>query len=193
MAKKIFKSGIRAVGLAESFVKGERCSCMAGVVMRPDFFIDGFRFTFLTVGGMDSTEKIIKLVRSFKRNDIHVILLSGCVISWFNVVSLKNIHEKTGLPVICLTYNESEGLEKYFREYFPDSFQERIEVYKLNGERRRVRLKNGLEIYVRVEGLDLKQGLRVLNLFTRSGKKPEPIRVARIIAREVRGIPGLTC
>ncbi|MCA9450353.1 MAG: DUF99 family protein, partial [Candidatus Omnitrophica bacterium] len=47
----IAKKGLRTLGIAESF-SGSPESVLAGVVMRKDLRIDGFRFTTATVGGM---------------------------------------------------------------------------------------------------------------------------------------------
>jgi len=84
------KKGLRAFGIAESFAC-RTCSTLAGVVMRKDLRIDGFSFGNVTVGGMDATDSILGMVRWLNRRDINVIMLSGCVIAWFNVVDPARI------------------------------------------------------------------------------------------------------
>ena len=59
--------------------------------MRKDLRIDGFSFGNVTVGGMDATDSILGMVRWLNRRDINVIMLSGCVIAWFNVVDPARI------------------------------------------------------------------------------------------------------
>ena len=108
--------------------------------------------------------------------------LSGCVISWFNVIDLNRVYERISIPLICLTYEESEGLEKYFKDYFPSDYQRRLETYKRNGDRVRVRLKTGHDVFVRCLGISVRDAIRVLNSFTMYGRYPEPVRVARILA-----------
>ena len=53
--------------------------------MRKDLGIDGFSFGSVTVGGMDATDEVIRMVHSLERSDLNAIMLSGCVIAWFNV------------------------------------------------------------------------------------------------------------
>ena len=174
---------IRALGVAESFKKGGERSVLAGVVMRSDFAIDGVAFSFATVGGMDATDAILRLYGALGREDVNVLLISGSVISWFNVIDLNRLSAKTGLPLVCLTYEESEGIEGYFRKHFPDDWEERVRVHKSNGERVKVELATGHSVFIIPVGLDVGEAVRVLNVFTSHGKYPEPVRVARLLAR----------
>ncbi len=183
---KNWKRGVRVLGVAESFAKKEKFSWVVGVVMKPNLFIDGVKFVNLTVGGLDGTEKIIKLIKKFNRNDIRVLMFNGCVISWFNIISLPEIYEEFRIPLVCVTYNESEGLEKFLKEYFPSSYKQRLKLYLENGPREKVKLKTGKEVFLRFLGLNREEAAELVNLFTVQGKKPEPLRVANLIARELR-------
>ncbi|MGQ9721364.1 MAG: endonuclease dU [Candidatus Jordarchaeum sp.] len=175
--------GVRVLGVAESFVKGRsRRSVLAGVVMRGDLQIDGFAFGTITVGGMDATEGVIEVYRGLSRSDINFVFLNGCVISWFNVVDLDRIYEELGVPLVCVTYEESEGLEKYFREYFAD-WEERLKIYNRLGERETVSLGTGYELFIRYLGLTREDAVRVVNKFTLQGAIPEPLKAARLLAR----------
>jgi len=181
----LLKSGVRVLGVAESFVKGvSRKSVLAGVVMRGDLQIDGFSFATVTVGGMDATDGVIRVYRGLGRSDIRFVFLNGCVISWFNIVDLDRVYGELGVPLVCVTYEESEGLEKYLREYFED-WRERLELYNRLGVREPVRLRTGYEIYVRYLGLDREEAVRVLNKFTLQGAVPEPLKTARLLSRAI--------
>jgi len=177
---------VRALGIAESFVKGvsER-SVLAGVVMRADRVIDGFGFATATVGGMDATDKIIKLHETLERDDINFILLNGCIISWYNVVDLHKVVEKIQRPLLCVTYEASEGLEKYFLELFPDDWKRRVEVYHKNGSRTPITLHTGHTVYTRFINMTLDEAKGLLNKFTIHGAVSEPLRVARLLARSI--------
>lgn len=178
------KKGIRALGIAESFVKGlSQKSFLAGVVMRADRIIDGLSFTQVTVGGIDATQQVITLLEKLHRQDINVIILNGCVISWFNVIDLQEVFQASSIPLICVTYDASEGLEKYFQELFPTTWQQRLQIYQQNGVRILVTLKTGKCVFTRYFGLSLAEVKGVLNKFTVFGAVPEPIRVARLLAR----------
>jgi endonuclease V-like protein UPF0215 family len=175
--------GVRVLGVAESFVKGaSKRSVLAGVVMRGDCLVDGFAFATITVGGMDATEGVIGVYRSLDRSDINYLFLNGCVISWFNIVDLDRVYSELGIPLVCVTYEESEGLEKYFKEYFAD-WEERLRIYSKLGVREPVRLRTDYEVYVRYLGMGRADAVRVLNKFTLQGSVPEPLKTARLVSR----------
>lgn len=191
MRLHVHKKGFRALGISESFIKGvSEESILAGVVMRADMTIDGFTFSKATVGGMDATEKILEMYRGLKRDDITLLLLNGCVISWYNVIDLHRVAEETGLPLICVTYNESAGLEKYFKELFPEDWESRVEIYRKNKSRTAVKLSTGYTVYIRFIGMKMEEAKGILNKFTSHGSIPEPLRVARLLARSlVKNLP----
>jgi len=183
---RVHKKGIRALGISESFVKGvSESSILVGVVMRADMMVDGFTFSTVKVGGMDATQKIIEMHQALNRDDINVLLLNGCVISWYNVIDLHHLTDVTGLPLICVTYKESEGLEKYFKKYFPEDWQHRIEVYQRNGPRTPLRLHTGHVVHARFLNVSEEEALKLLNKFTIHGAVPEPLRIARLLARSL--------
>ena len=177
------KKGLRALGIAESYT-GRSVSNLAGVVMRKDLRIDGFIFSTVTVGGMDATASVLRMVDELERSDINVIMLSGCVIAWFNVIDPAKIAQETGKPVICVTYEESDGLLEDIRHHFPEDIQ-RISAYRNLGERIRVVLHTKQTIFIRCWGIEVSDGARLCNDFTVEGKIPEPLRVARLCARKL--------
>lgn len=181
-----WKTGVRVLGVSESFKRGQERSVVVGVVMRGDLRIDGFGFCRPHVGGMDATEKLISMYRRMERGDIRAWILGGGVISWFNIVDLVWLSEQTGLPVVCVSYEESEGLEKYIREYFPDDWNERLDVLDKAGDRRSVTLETGHSIFVVTSGIGIRRAKRLIDLFTLDGKVPEPVRVARNLAAAVQ-------
>jgi endonuclease V-like protein UPF0215 family len=179
------KKGLRALGIAESFKKGEgERAVLAGVVMRGDLQIDGFALSTITVGGLDGTEGVLEIFKKLDRTDINVVLLNGCVISLFNLVDIFKIFDEIGIPIICVTYEESKGLEKYFEEF--EDCEKRMEIYKKLGERTPVELHTGHEVLVRSVGIDEERDVKaLLDRFTLQGAIPEPLKVARLLARSV--------
>lgn len=175
------KEGVRVLGVAESY-RGES-SVLAGLVMRGDLRIDGAAFTEITVGGTDATDGVLDLWDALNRDDVHAVLLSGCVIAWFNVVDLERVRDETGIPVVCVTYEESDGLEDDISRHFDgEDADKRLELYRGLGGRTAVELDTGYEAYVRAAGLDEEEASRLVNRFTVDGRRPEPLRVARIAA-----------
>ena len=188
MTLHINKKGFRVLGIAESFVKSEQSSQLAGVVMRRDLRIDGFGFSRITVGGDDATEGVLKIFDDLDRKDVNAILLNGTVISWFNIIDIDCVFETIAIPTISLTYEESEGLEDYIQEYFSNP-DEKIRLYRKLGAREPLNLKTGYQVYARSLGATFQEAKGLLNAFTLDGKVPEPLRVARLLARRLRELP----
>jgi uncharacterized protein len=122
------------------------------------------------------------MFRALHRDDVNVILLSGAVISHYNVVDVDSLAERTGVPVICLTYRESSGMEDSIRERFKD-WETKVALYRKLGERTTLVLKTGHRVYARLVSLNADDARRVVDSFTLQGALPEPIRVARLLAR----------
>lgn len=176
------KPALRVLGIAESFARSRPISILAGVVMRADLRVDGMAYARATVGGDDATEAVLDIYRQLDRTDVNALLLSGLAISWFNIIDLREVTVRIQKPVICLTYEESPGLENYIREYFPQP-EEKLRRYTSSGKRTSVLLKTGFEVYVRAFGASTDEARVLLNKFTRDGRVPEPVRVARMMAR----------
>ena len=177
----ISKKGTRALGIAESY-SGRDQSVLCGISMRKDSNIDGVRFAPVSVGGSDATDAVISLVEDFERNDINIILLGGCIISWFNIIDPGRVTGSTGIPVICVTYEDSDGLIPDIIHHFPGD-GDRLSLYEGLGERILVHLKTGKTIYIRPFGIPGYHAAVLCDQFTRDGRIPEPIRVARLAAR----------
>ncbi|MEI8003865.1 MAG: DUF99 family protein [Methanothrix sp.] len=182
MSLHLNKTGLRALGIAESFVRSRTTSILAGVVMRADLCVDGLAYAHATVGGDDGTQAVLSLCRQLSRADVNALILSGAAISWFNIVDLQEVFEKTEKPLICLTYEDSPGLEKHIREHF-HSPEEKLRRYRALGVRHPVRLKTGHEVFVRARGASTEEARILLNKFTRDGRVPEPVRLAGLAAR----------
>ena len=177
------KPGIRALGVAESFRQGQERSVLAGVVMRSDFVIDGVALGRTAVGGDDATSSIASLLRRFRRNDVNLILVSGAILSLYNIIDVDLLSKKTRLPVVCVTYKETAGIEGSIRRHFPEDAERKLEAYWKLGRRVGLTLHTGHRVYVRSSGIEPSSVKAVLDLFTLQGSVPEPVRVAKLLAR----------
>ncbi len=177
------KPGIRALGAAESFRLGQRRSVLAGVVMRSDFVVDGVALGKTSVGGDDATSAISSLYRRLHRNDVNLIMVSGAILSLYNIIDVDLLSSKTKLPVVCLTYKETAGIESSIRRHFKNGIEEKLAAYRKLGRRRGVSLHTGHRLYVRTAGMEPDDVKKTLDLFTLQGSVPEPVRVAKLVAR----------
>ena len=177
-----WKKGVRVLGVAESFEKTETQSIMAGVVMRGDLRIDGFSVCTPTVGGSNSTEELVSMFGRLNRKDIRTWMLGGSVVSWFNIIDIYTLYEKTDTPVICVSYHPSEGIEKYLKEYFPKDWKVRCDLLERIGPRKLIQLRTSHSLYISVAGIGVSRARNLIDKLTIDGRVPEPIRVARTIA-----------
>jgi uncharacterized protein len=177
------KKGIRVLGIAESFRKTSTCSTLAGIVMRRDLIIDSMVFGKVTIEGNDSTENILSMYRSLKRNDINCIMLDGLIISMYNIIDGKELRENTNVPVIAITFKDSEGLDNTIQHHFSKDSKIKLEQYHKLGQRDKILLDTGKILFVRYWGLSSKEASAIVNCFTLQGSIPEPIRIAKLAAR----------
>ena len=176
------KQGIRGLAIAESFSQTSKKSVLSGIVMSTDLIIDGFVFGHSTVGGDDATDVILSMYEKLDRPDVSFLLISGIVISLYNIVDVKMISEKTELPVIGVTYEESQGIEDAIKHHFPDSYESKLAEYSKLGSREKITLHTSHNLYIRNEGCTVLEATQLLDKITLQGSIPEPLRITQLLA-----------
>jgi hypothetical protein len=176
------KKGIRGLAIAESFSQNSKKSVLSGIVMSTDLVIDGFVFGYSTVGGDDATDAILEMYEKLDRQDISFLLISGIVISLYNIIDMKRISEKIGLPVIGVTYEESSGIEDAIKHHFPESYKSKLTEYSKLEPRKKITLHISYNLYVRNEGCTVLETKQLLDKITLQGSIPEPLKITQLLA-----------
>ena len=176
------KKGIRGLAIAESFSQNSKKSILSGIVMSTDLVIDGFVFGHSTVGGDDATDAILEMYEKLDRQDISFLLISGIVISLYNIIDMKRISEKIGLPVIGVTYEESSGIEDAIKHHFPESYKSKLAEYSKLEPRKKITLHTSYNLYVRNEGCTVLETKQLLDKITLQGSIPEPLKITQLLA-----------
>ena len=176
------KKGIRGLAIAESFSQNSKKSVLSGIVMSTDLVIDGFVFGHSTVGGDDATDAILEMYEKLDRQDISFLLISGIVISLYNIIDMKKISEKIGLPVIGVTYEESSGIEDAIKHHFPESYKSKLTEYSKLESRKKITLHTSYNLYVRNEGCTVLETKQLLDKITLQGSIPEPLKITQLLA-----------
>ena len=176
------KKGIRGLAIAESFSQNSKKSILSGIVMSTDLVIDGFVFGHSTVGGDDATDAILEMYEKLDRQDISFLLISGIVISLYNIIDMKKISEKIGLPVIGVTYEESSGIEDAIKHHFPESYKSKLTEYSKLEPRKKITLHTSYNLYVRNEGCTVLEAKQLLDKITLQGSIPEPLKITQLLA-----------
>ncbi len=153
--------------------------------MRRDGTVDGAVIGGSTVSGDDATEAIAAMHSRLDRCDISCTMVSGLLISMYNVINVERLAELTQVPAIGVTYRESGGLDGAIRHHF-ESPAQRLAEYASMPTRERMRLHTGHDVFVVRAGCTCNDAAAILGSFTRHGAIPEPLRVARTIARAAR-------
>ncbi len=183
----MIKSEIRVLGFDDSaFQKNsESLVPVIGVVFRGGKFLDGVLKTEVKVDGLDATEKIVKLINSSRhKQQLKVIMFDGITLAGFNLVDIKEVNEKTSLPVIVIN-RKMPNLEKVKNalKNFED-FEKRWEIVLKAGKIKECRIKNK-KIYYQAVGLEDEEAKEIINLTSTRSLIPEPLRVAHLIATAI--------
>jgi len=102
----MIKNEIRVIGIDDaSFDRfRDKETLVIGVLYRGGQFMDGVITTEVKIDGDDSTKKISQMITNSKfLKQTKYLLLDGIAVGGFNVIDVKRLHEKTGLPVIVIT------------------------------------------------------------------------------------------
>ena len=187
MTLHLEKKAIRVLGIAESFRKDQKYSTLAGVVMRSDLVIDGFANDRLRVSGSDSTNSTLNLFKKLQRNDVNAIMISGSVLSLYNVLDIDEIYKELKIPVVALSFSKSRSnlVENIIARFPEKAAKEKIRLLEKLGQSSRIKLETGYEVFVRNAGIDDNLSKRLLDRFTLQGSIPEPVRVARLFAKSI--------
>lgn len=127
--------------------------------------------------GRNSTGELTRLV-NLSAEHLQLILLQGIALAGFNVLDIQRLSRQTGLPVLVVA-RRPPGLERIRRAL----------LEKVPGGKRKWHLivqAGEMEpcagVYVQRVGLSLTEAQDALNALTVTGKLPEPLRAAHLIA-----------
>jgi endonuclease V-like protein UPF0215 family len=146
-------------------------------------------FARIEVDGLDATETLVNRMAAFGPR-IDLVLSDSIPIAGFNMIDAKTIREQTGKPTVFVLPEmpDAEGVAAALRKHFPD-WERRLGILEGAGEPTHHYLGDG-EVYLECEGVGAGEALRVLERITVFGKIPEPIRLARMVAREASRLTG---
>ncbi|MFQ5758199.1 MAG: DUF99 family protein [Candidatus Bathyarchaeia archaeon] len=157
---------------------------VVGVVFRGGYWLDGVMRTEVEIDGMDATEKIASMIMDSPHYDqLRVVVLNGVTVAGFNVVDLKELFNKIGLPVIAVTREKPDFEEiRKALENLPESGK-RWEAMKNAGKLIEVQTRNAEEpLYMQIVGISEEDAKRILKKTSTRSNVPEALRVAHIIA-----------
>ncbi len=178
------KPEIRVLGIDDGSFRprrGERV-LLVGVVMRGGEQLEGVLSTTVEKDGMDATDRVVEMInRSRHRDQLRVVMSEGITVAGFNVLDVREIFERTALPVLVVTRRKPD-LKKVERalRHLPD-WRERWKRMKGAGRIHRVKMGGG-RIFLQLCGMRKEDAEEVLRRTVKHGLMPEPLRLAHLIA-----------
>lgn len=182
MSQDVFRSK-RVVGVENgSFRKGVAEKALLVVVLFSELRIDAVKACTITVDGIDATEKLVALLKDW---DFDALLLSGVSFAGFNVIDAETVSKRLNVPVIiiCRTKPDNRSVKRALQRHFED-WKVRWTVFESLGKVHKITTLGGASpIYVETVRANIKWVYKLLNALAVCSRVPEPIRVARLIAR----------
>lgn len=172
------KSEIRILGFDDgSFSKSDKEVIVVGVVLRGNSGVEGVLSTKIAVDGLDSTERLAKLVNSSKhKGQLRVVMIQGTTLGGLNIVDLNSLSSKVRIPVLGIIRKKpSEEILKAVEKVHGK--RERLEILDRNGEVYKYR-----KLYFQMAGLKLHEAYEVIDKSLGKGDMPECLRLAHLIA-----------
>ena len=178
----MYKKQIRIIGIDDSpfnrFKKGK--VLVIGTIFRGGDFLDGLVSTKVNSDGNDSTSKLIEMINKCKfKPQLRCILLDGIALAGFNVIDIKELNEKTKIPVIVIM-RDYPNFKKIIKALKKAKKIKKLELMHKAGKIVKVN-----KIYIQYTGLTLSKAKEIVKISCTRSHIPEPIRVAHLIGSGV--------
>ncbi|HDD71376.1 MAG TPA: DUF99 family protein [Candidatus Aenigmarchaeota archaeon] len=134
---------------------------------------------------MEATQKIVKLINSSRhKQQLKVIMFDGITMAGFNLIDIKKVNEKTGLPVIVVNRKlpDLKKVENALKNF--EDFEKRWKIVLNAGKLKECRVKNK-KIYFQAVGISDEDAREIIRLSATRSLIPEPLRVAHLIATAI--------
>lgn len=183
---RVIKPEIRVLGVDDGAFtpRSKGFAVIVGVVFRGGYWLDGIMHTKVKVDGLDAGPKIADMIlNSPHRKQLRVAMLNGVTFAGFNVVDIRKLSHKTGLPVVAVTRDKPD--EAKIREALKNlpKAAERWKAMRSGGQTYAVQTRDKAEkVYVQTAGVSLEDAAKILQLTSTRSNIPEALRVAHLIA-----------
>ncbi len=174
----MIKEEARLIGIDDMpFTKHQKKVKLVGVIYRGGKWIEGVLSCEVRKDGKDATKKIIEMInRSRFKNQLKAIFLGGITVAGFNVVDIKEVYDKTNIPVVALS-RKYPDFEKIFKALKKLNKKKEIEIIERTMPP--VRMNH---IFVQWAGCSIDRVKELLEISCTHSYFPEPLRAAHLIA-----------
>jgi len=151
-------------------------------VLLNEYWIDDIHVGEITVDGLDATEVLEKLLN---RWEFDAVFLSGVSFAGFNLIDAEAIHKRFGRPVVVVSGDKPDNVavKKALQKHFTDWEARWKIVRKLGRIYSAAPVVAEPPLYFEAVGLSPRSAKLMIRALAVSSRLPEPIRVARLVAR----------
>jgi len=138
---------------------------------------------WVEVDGLDATERVKEAIIELGMRE-GVVIAGSLPIAGFNMIDGREILRETGLPTIFVLKERPDilGVRGALMRHFAD-WERRLEIVEGAGPISEIPLREGGRIFIEAVGIDPAEAQRLVDGLTIFGKLPEPLRLARMVAR----------
>jgi hypothetical protein len=167
-----------------SFQKGTTQRAILAIVLFKGLKIQNIKITKIAVDGLDATEKLAEVLNEWK---FAAVMLPSISFAGFNIIDPTATRKKFEQPIIIVTRTkpDNKAVRHALKIHFKD-WRIRWKVFEKLGSFHKVAaLADQPPVYVETVGVDIKWACNLIQSLSVYCRVPEPIRVARLIARGI--------
>jgi len=177
---------LRILAVEDGGLQGKKAGqrvLLLGILAR-NFAVEAVYTSTIAVDGLDATDRLIRMVGRKRR--ISLIMLASISYGGFNLMDPVEIYGRLRIPVVIANPEKPNNLavRAALSKHFSD-WKERFEVFRKVGTPSRVALSQGGKVYLHAVGVPKAEAVKIVRQLTIFGNRPEPLRIARIMAREL--------
>ena len=170
---------LSVVGIDDGPFRRERRGpvLVCGVVCWDTAF-EGLLTTRVWRDGWNATARVTAMIQGSKfYPQLHVVLLDGIALGGLNVVDLAALHDASGLPCLSVMRRRPDRVRFHAAIAQLPRAQRRRDLVERAGP-----IHAGVGLWFQSVGLPAETAARVLDRLTVTGKVPEPLRLAHLVA-----------
>ena len=179
------KELIRALGIDDCpfQLREDMHTRLVGVIYRGNSILEDVLSTTIEVDGLDSTDKIIEMIKHSKFSDqLRVIFLSGITFGGFNTVNIKELYNSLKIPVIVILDKKPNYEKIKLGASRIRNYERIIELINIAGNVVEIQTFKG-RVYFQISGVESDKAVNLITIFQGTSKIPEPLRAAQLIAK----------
>ena len=175
---------LRVIGIEDgSFKRDMSKSTLLALVLFDCLKIADLKFVEVKVDGLDATQKVVKALTEWT---FDAIMLAGVSFAGFNIIDPFRLFKKFCKPVVVVSRVKPNNMavKRALKRHFKD-WRVRWQTFEKLGSIIEVNVAtNEPPLYIESIGQDIKWAEGLVKAFS-IFRIPEPLRVARLIARGV--------